>query len=289
MEKPLTDSIKQTLINELNNKSFVQTSLTRLLKKSIYYEYSLSNLTFQWIPIPECSKDKMIRMAKRLMSLIQTYKITFPIHIWFLPLKLKRVFPKKNELIAEQHINGGYTYLSNHTIYVYRLEEFSKVLIHELLHNTYLQTQWSSNDLKPFYTLLNLSERFILVPAEAIVEFWAMYHQLKFIEIELGIPFENLYQDELQWSLSQTKRLLNYRKKYIPQWMEQTNALSYIYFKTCLWYFIHDFMKLKKPYSIQVLSTFLQKRLMEPSFMKDIQKAPSLTTRSFRMTKHGDL
>ena len=289
MEKPLTETIKQQLIHELKDKSFTQNALLKLLNTPNYIELNRFNLTFSWIPIKECSIEKINRLVNRLISLIQTYKITYPIHIWFLPLKIKRLFPKKNEPISEQHINGGYTYLSNHTIYVYRLEECSKVMIHELLHNTYLQTQWSLKDLKPFYTLLQLSENFTLLPAEAIVEFWALYHQLKFIEKEMGIPFERLYQDELEWSLSQTKRLLNYRKKYFPKWMEETNALSYIYFKSCFWYFIQDFMKLRKPYSIASVSTFLQTHLLDPNFLKDIHKSKRLTTRSFRMTKYGSL
>lgn len=287
MEKPLTEIIKQQLLNELKDKSFTQKALLKLLNTPNYFEISRSNLTFSWIPTKQCSMDKVNTIVNRLVDLIKLYKIMYPIRIWLLPLNIKRLFPKKNERISEKHINGGYTYLSNHTIYVYRLEECSKVLIHELLHNTYLQTQWSSNDLKPFYSLLNLSEQFILLPAEAIVEFWAMYHQLKFIEKEKNIPFEHLYQDELEWSLSQTKRLLNYRKKYVPKWMEETNALSYIYFKTCFWYFIQDFMKLRKPYSIASVSTFLQSRLLDPNFLKDIQQAKRLTTRSFQMTKYG--
>lgn len=289
MEKPLTEIMKQQLLNELKDKSFTHNPLIKLLNTKNYIELNRLNLTFLWIPTKHCSMDKVNTIVNRLITLIKDYKITSPIRIWLLPLNIKRLFPKKNELISEKHINGGYTYLSNHTIYVYRLEEFSKVLIHELLHNTYLQTQWSSNDLKPFYMLLQLSEQFTLLPAEAIVEFWAMYHQLKFIEKEKKIPFERLYQDELEWSLSQTKRLLNYRKKYVPKWMEETNALSYIYFKTCFWYFIQDFMKLKKPYSIPLVSTFLQTHLLDPNFLKDIQQAKRLTTRSFQMTKYGSL
>jgi len=53
---------------------------------------------------------------------------------WF-PAHIQRVLPEKGKEVGPQNINGGYCYPCNpHVIVVYRFEEATRVLIHELLH-----------------------------------------------------------------------------------------------------------------------------------------------------------
>ena len=53
---------------------------------------------------------------------------------WF-PANIPRLLPSKGEEVGPKHVNGGYCYPCNpNVIVVYRLEEASRVLIHELLH-----------------------------------------------------------------------------------------------------------------------------------------------------------
>ena len=53
---------------------------------------------------------------------------------WYGSLKT-REFPEKSVPITAEHVNGGYTTpCANHGIFVYRWEEATRVLIHELLH-----------------------------------------------------------------------------------------------------------------------------------------------------------
>lgn len=48
---------------------------------------------------------------------------------------IPRIFPKKGEKIEPMHINGGYTYSCNKkSIVIYRSEDATRVLIHELMH-----------------------------------------------------------------------------------------------------------------------------------------------------------
>ena len=57
-----------------------------------------------------------------------------PFKIFLLASPHLRLFPK-NGPIEPQHINGGYTYPCNHeTIIIYRAEDATRVLIHELMH-----------------------------------------------------------------------------------------------------------------------------------------------------------
>jgi hypothetical protein len=53
---------------------------------------------------------------------------------WF-PAAAKRVFPPHGHPVNKEHINGGYSMPCRHdTIVVYREEEATRVLIHEILH-----------------------------------------------------------------------------------------------------------------------------------------------------------
>jgi len=53
---------------------------------------------------------------------------------WF-PAPTKRLLPPKGHPVGPAHVNGGYCYPCNpHIIVVYRLEEATRVLMHEVLH-----------------------------------------------------------------------------------------------------------------------------------------------------------
>lgn len=58
-----------------------------------------------------------------------------PWRIFWFPATIPRMLPSRGQSVGPQHINGGYCYPCNpHVIVVYRLEEATRVLIHELLH-----------------------------------------------------------------------------------------------------------------------------------------------------------
>jgi hypothetical protein len=53
---------------------------------------------------------------------------------WF-PAPIKRILPPVGHEVGPKHVNGGYCYpCRNDRIVVYRLEEATRVLIHEILH-----------------------------------------------------------------------------------------------------------------------------------------------------------
>lgn len=58
-----------------------------------------------------------------------------PWKVFWLGNETRRLFPQVGAEITSEHLNGGYTYpCSTHGIFVYRMEEATRVLIHELLH-----------------------------------------------------------------------------------------------------------------------------------------------------------
>ena len=71
-----------------------------------------------------------------------------PFKIFFLANKHLRQFPESLLPIQSIHINGGYTYSCNHeTIVIYRAEDATRVLIHELQHSCCLDKRIHSTDI----------------------------------------------------------------------------------------------------------------------------------------------
>lgn len=285
-----TQEQKDNLFKEFRDLTFLHSDLQSLLSQPYYYTVVHDIFTLNVVPHPKITIKKIKTMIYRLTALQHIFNMTTPMVIWLVPIQQKRYFPQKGVPIDLTHINGGYTYPSSHTIYIYRYEEFPKVMLHEVLHHSSLQTTWSKESLNQLYTFLHIHPNTHIRPEEAIIEVWALYYHIQFIAYEKHLNVEELLSQELQWSLFQTKRLIDYHQRYFPNgWQEHTAGYSYIYLKTCLLFYWNAFSKLRRPYTDQQLVAFMLSHLKKKPFQNAIQKAPQFKTKSFRMTRFGDL
>lgn len=107
---------------------------------------------------------------------------------WF-GAEAPRCFPKDGELLAAEHLNGGYTTIcSTRGIFIYRLEEATRVLIHELLHAACLDPPGS------------LPER------EATVESWAEVILVALRAKGSETKAAHLWRLQTQWVADTNKR-----------------------------------------------------------------------------------
>ena len=237
---------------------------------------------------------RIIHLCKRLEFLYKylNFQNPFNFNIWLIPLSIKRIFPNDSVQISFNNINGGFTYVNGNDIYIHKEEEFPKVVLHEVLHHSKFDTgnQWSISELNTLREIFEISQESNFNPNEAIIELWAEIYHLAFISYELSIPFNILYASELKWGIYQTDKLLKHKKTFKnPLWKEKTNAFSYIIIKTILLNNLTNFLKLKTPYTSEVLKNFiinsynkLKKKLNTKSHIKS-------HTKSLRMTIYGDL
>jgi hypothetical protein len=234
--KILDSNIKKNILNELKELDFISNELANMLNVSKYIEFSYKNISLNTIPVNYISNDIITTVIKRIYTLVKIYSITYPLRIWFIPIKSKRRFPVKGEIVDSKHINGGYTYLHNHNIFVYRYEDFEKVILHEVLHNSILQIPWADKNISELRELFKINNKSSFQPTEAFIEFWAIYYHVRFIAYETGKSFSNLLEKEILWNLYLTRKLLKYQKKYFEEkgWYEYTNSFSYIIIKTIL-------------------------------------------------------
>jgi hypothetical protein len=106
----------------------------------------------------------------------------------------KRVFPNKNKRIGPENINGGYTYSCNpETIMIYRAEDATRVLLHELQHSCCLDdTNKNVDDI------------------EAETEAWAELLYIGLLSEGEKEQFNLLLKDQINWIINQNKKVKEY-------------------------------------------------------------------------------
>jgi hypothetical protein len=113
-----------------------------------------------------------------------------PVRIVFFGHPRKREFPVK-ETVESEHINGGSTYRCNsQTILVYRKEEATRVLLHELFH---------ANCSDPY----KKSVPFV----EADTEAWAEIMLCAMDAKGQKVKWEDLMKKQVEWAVRQTATL----------------------------------------------------------------------------------
>ncbi len=109
---------------------------------------------------------------------------------WF-PAELPRRLPEKGIPVGPEHVNGGYCYpCSPHVIVVYRKEEATRVLIHELLHAACTDPPGAP-----------------LVLKEATTETWAELFLVAFCSRGTPRKAKELWAKQSAWIVSQNEQL----------------------------------------------------------------------------------
>jgi len=233
------------------------------------------------------------RVIKRLYITSSIFNINKNFVFWLIPTNKNRVFPTKS-IVMPKHINGGFTYInggSNVNIYIYRREEFPKVMLHELMHHSLHDTNNNINDpinntmyINKLKTLCGIHEDTTFLTNEGIIEAWTLILQCIYVSYEYNIPFNVLINSEKKWSLKQTSRILYHKKKHLNNvWKETSNAYCYIVFKT---FFIHNIDRFI--YHSVNKSTYKYVYNNIIYFINNIHPK-KLQLDSFRMSVYGDL
>lgn len=290
---------------ELGNSKYTLDSVPNYLKKcDLYINISLYNIKIhvllnsrQFVPIL-----LLKRVIKRLYIIAKIHSITKDIVYWFLPIEDKRYFPTQGIQVSPDSINGAYTYPTKNEVFIYRFEDFAKVMMHELLHHSIIESGsvWKDTHIQNFKHYFNISSGTAVLPNESLVELWATYYQLLFVSIEYCIPFKFLYAKECEWAVLQSRRLLKHQKTLNSKeiWAEKTNSFTYIILKTIFLVNLKEFLNIPLPYNTDTLYTFIMNRNNGKSLYSfgDLKKnngvergAAAGAAMSMRISLFGDL
>ena len=246
-------------INQINSLKIIR---YKNLTLKIYYNTN-DDLDFKFI------KKVMIRGVFILKNKQMT------IHL--IPSPAKKIF-KEDGIMTSENINSGFTYVNRNDIYIFRKEEFPKVILHELIHHDLNIHQDNFNDdnkrlLKEHF---NICDETTLILNEAIIELWATIFQLAFVSIDYNIEFRKLFKMELIYSLYKCNQILKIQKG--DKWKDRCNIYSYIIFKTILLLNLNKYIKIYM-YPNKYDETTLTKFLIKYSKLPEIKKNPSKNKR----------
>jgi hypothetical protein len=114
-----------------------------------------------------------------------------PFKVFFLGNRSLRQFPSGEDPITPENINGGYTYRCDpETIVIYRAEDATRVLIHELQHSCCLDNPKNGVDI-----------------IEAETEAWAELFYVAIISQGKKYMFKDLIQRQSEWIIKQNRKV----------------------------------------------------------------------------------
>ena len=145
---------------------------------------------------------------------------------------LTKYFPENNETIDAKHVNTGFTDFYENIIFIWRLEEFEKVLFHELIH-------WYNMDTRDhdYHNIVDMMEANY---CEAITDFWAIVYHTIYISILSRYKIKSLLEYELGFIRNQAITLNfifdlgTWKNKPNKRIRQNTSAFSYYIIKYLL-------------------------------------------------------
>lgn len=231
-----------------------------------YYIYSYGNISSKHLKqygdhlmfLSHFIYDIMVRQMNDREN-----QISFPsVHVHIYMTGYKKLLPNHHMKLNVEHVNTGLTeaYSETGTIIIFRKEEWYKTTIHELLH-LFGVDQYTHQDKTNRINLLKLfNVNSKMLYGEAYVEFWANTLQCAMISFHKSnrcfdmfkLHFETYLSIELQFSLYQANKILNYMSlTYVDlfkgnsdkkiKFNENTNVFCYYILKAILLYYHESF------------------------------------------------
>lgn len=308
----VSPGIIQKLINEFHDGrysdvdaalKYLATCDTHIVATSDHVKMNIITSKKYGTTVPQLLVTRLMRRIECLISMFNPNQS--PLTFWIIPTHARRKFPCDKAVICPKHINGGFTYPSLREIYIFRLEEFPKVVLHETIHNLPLDSSnlWTQEALRNLYEIFDIDStgcpiacHTSLNPNEAIVETWANIFQILFISFEYNIDWNKLFRIEQEWALRQACKLLMKQKKMEGQWKEETHSYSYIVIKAIILWNVHKFIKLY-PYDptkfastiYEIIKDTLQNQKFRNTISMIHKSKGILRDSSLRMTILGDM
>ena len=265
----------------------------------------------------------IIALVKYFLLYTKNDKIkNISLYLYLTPYK-KYIPSNPIDVLSPTHCNSALTYPceKNVSIFLFRDEEWFKVLAHEIMHAFCLdfsvfKTNMVQNEL---YKIFPIKSDFLL--SETYAEYWATFTNCAFISYnqyldtndfkDFKIYFNILYNFEKYFAFIQCVKILNHMnlkyknlfdntiKKEIKGMMykENTNVFVYYILKLIFYYFDNDFLSIcfdnndniihfdKTELNLKRILKFIKKKHDNPQLLSKIKLFETMVD-NFNMSKH---
>jgi len=311
--KSIKINIKKKEFNHssLSESHFVNDEARKALDKIKYSYVSEFNVLESNIELnllgPNVSNKERIKTVDRIYRLLYFIISHSKMNLKTLKISLflnnsEKKLNSKYEILSPKHVNTAVTYAcaTNGEIFLYRKEEWFKVLSHELMHSLCLDFSGINlKDLKTsFKKLFKINSDYEI--SESYAEFWATVINIMFLSFDITKSYKSFKENvammldiEKIFSLYQVTKILKYMRidgyeKLIDNsnlYEEKTNVFAYYIVKTILLYHYDEFLLFchennspknpilfyKSPVNINQFFKFILEYYQEDNMMKDFR------------------
>jgi hypothetical protein len=205
--KILPYEIPKNKINKLINTEWVYHEVINNLEsldtnyKITWYYKTTHNIYLK------CNKNKYISFCKRINILLNVinylydlkkYEENKPINMYLVLTPLKKNFDI-DSVIGPKNINSGYTDFIVNEIFIWREEEFEKVIFHELIHYMDLDVRNMAFDDEELPHNINGYKSYF----EAFTDFWGIIYHLIYVSLVTSRSVISLLQIEFKFMENQ--------------------------------------------------------------------------------------
>ncbi len=172
----------------------------------------------------KCDKSKIVSVLKRIQTIIfllEFLKIksnneSLTMDIYLILSNLTKSFPENKQIIGVKNANTGYTDFQKNIIFVWRLEEYEKVLFHEVIHYLDLDKR---DDHVDHIADINGPHSYY----EAITDVFGIYYHIIYLSIMTKVKIKTLLEVELTFIRNQAMILNDYLG--LGDWTDQPNKI----------------------------------------------------------------
>jgi len=206
----------------------------------------------------------MIHIIEYLKEKTNNYK---HIKIYLILSNLKKEFPQSDKIMGIKNANSGYNNSVSDIIFIWRKEEFEKVIFHELFHNLELDKQ---HDVIPEIIKTDGPHYYF----EAITDFQGVMYNLIYLSLLTKVSVKNLINYELGFIRNQAMTLNdiwglgNWHRSPENIVEQKTAAFSYYILKYMIFeYYLTHKIDLSDNYKT-ILDNVLSKKFIQLPFVK---------------------
>lgn len=181
---------------------------------------------------------------ERANKLLRFWRITKPCTFVLLPCDIPRCWPTNGQLLTATHINGGFTQRGDTKIYIFRKEEYAKVMLHEALHHTAVHVDVPPATEQWLRTRLRIHPQTTFLVNEGIVEAAATLFHAMFEAAGVGAALQASVEAQRAHAFRLAARLQAYQDRFYPLWKEDTNAYAYIVVRALCLVHVDEFVAL---------------------------------------------
>jgi len=189
---------------------------------------------------------------------------------------LKKII-EENHTICPKNINSGYTDFTTNEIFIWREEEFEKVIFHELIHYMELDVRNMAFDDKDLPIVINGPKSYY----EAFTDLQGILYYLIYVSIITGKSVDSLFQIEYAFIKNQANNLNDIFK--LKDWKNKKQSIKQT--SPAFTYYILKYLIIKKIIENNDFSLLDNPReLIKVIFKSEFQNDNFIDIKSSRMT-----